>query len=109
MMNDRQSSGLHHSFVNPLDAVVEEKSDTTNHSFALDKIRQTNSVPIYASVQLNSSRGQTNQISCKTTGSLSSAENLPSNAHWPCSSDTVTTGDNFFNKPCPLRLKVSLM
>ncbi|CAH8556132.1 unnamed protein product [Schistosoma intercalatum] len=105
MMNDRQSSGLHHSFVNPLDAVVEEKSDTTNHSFALDKVRQTNSVPIYASVQLNSSRGQTNQISCKTTGSLSSAENLPSNAHWPCSSDTVTTGDNFFNKPCPLRLK----
>ncbi|CAH8578016.1 unnamed protein product [Schistosoma rodhaini] len=105
MINGRQSSGLHHSFFNPLDAVIEEKSDTTNQSLALDKVRQTNSVPIYASIQLNSSIGQTNQMGCKTTGSLSSAENLPPNAYWPCSSDTITTGDNLFNKPCPIRLK----
>ncbi|CAH8516178.1 unnamed protein product [Schistosoma turkestanicum] len=103
--NERQSSDLHHCFVNPLGIVVEEKGDNTSHSNASDNMVQTNSIPIYASIQLNSSKGYANQIGCKATGSLSSAENLPSNTYWPYSSDTTAKGFNFSNKPYSVSLK----
>ncbi|CAH8554604.1 unnamed protein product [Heterobilharzia americana] len=89
-VNEPHHPALHHNFVNPLDALVEERSGSANYTFGLSKH--------------NASRAQTNQIGCTTTGSISSAENIPSNPSWPCSSDTITTGDNFANKPCFLRL-----
>ncbi|CAH8856096.1 unnamed protein product [Trichobilharzia szidati] len=104
-LNERQRSTVHHSFVNPLDALNEEMNNSVNYSSALNKVVQSSSVPLYATIQLNASRTLTNQIGCTTTGSLSSADNVPSNPSWPCSSDTFTTGDNAMNKPSALKLK----
>ncbi|VDQ05879.1 unnamed protein product [Trichobilharzia regenti] len=104
-INERQRSTVHHSFVNPLDVLNEEMNNSVNYNSALNKVVQSNSVPLYATIQLNASRTLTNQIGCTTTGSLSSADNIPSNPSWPCSSDTFTTGDNAINKPSALKLK----
>ncbi|KAK4470559.1 hypothetical protein MN116_006102 [Schistosoma mekongi] len=104
-INSRQSSCLQHGFVNHLGSLVEEKSSNTIYNFSFDKFGHSNSAPLYTSIQLNTPKVQANHISSKTTGSPSSAENMPSNTYWPCSSDTTAAGDNALNKSCQLTMK----